>query len=143
MRCRWYAVFVVLMLVLAPATARAAEQKEATAAKGSAPQIEAAKTFLLAWGKGRWDEAKGVAAEKVPVKVGDKEFTLDWAGGKPPLTVVLPFKGLSTVREAGKVKAVSVDTLHLKAGDVDKEGKGTLSMEEKEGQFLVTVVTVE
>lgn len=132
-----------LVLGLAAGAAWAAEQKEATATKGLPPQIEAAQSFLLAWGRGKWDEAKALAAEKVTVKLGDKEFTLDWAGGKPPVTLVLPFKGLSTVREGGKVKSVTVDKLRLKAGDLEKEGKGTLTMGEKEGTFRVTGVTVE
>ena len=133
----------MLVVVFVAAAVWAQEKKETAAAGGAPPQIEAARTFLMSWGKGKADEAKAVAVEKVTVKVGDKEFPLDLAGGKPAVTLVLPFKGLSTVREGGKVKSVSVEQLHLKAGDVDKQGKGTVTVEEKDGKFQVTGVTVE
>lgn len=133
---------LTFLLIATPGWAQ--EKKEKPPAPGDMPpQIQAAQTFLLAWGKGNWDEAKAVAAEKVTVKVGDKTFTLDPAGGKAEAMLVFPFKGISTVRVEGKVKGVTVDELGVKAGDAETRGKGTLTLEEKEGKFLVTAVAVE
>ncbi len=133
---------VALGLTLLPGWAQ--EKKESAAAPGAPPaHIKAAHTFLMAWGKGNWDEAKAVAAEKVTVKVGDKEFTLDLAGGKAEAVLVFPFKGISTVRVEGKVKGVTVDEIGLKAGATEKRGKGTLTLDERDGQFRVTGVAVE
>lgn len=105
--------------------------------------IQVVQTFLLAWGKGNWDEARAVSVEKVPIKVGDKEFTLDLAGGKVEAVLVFPFRGISTVRVEGKVKGVTVDEIGVKAGEIEKRGKGTLTLEEKDGKFVVTGVAVE
>ncbi len=132
-----------LVAVLVGAAGWAQEKKAGAAAGSPSPHIEVVQAFLLAWGRGKSDEAKAVAAEKVTVKLGDKEVALDLAGGKAAVGLVLPFKGLSTVREGGKVKRITVEQLHLKAGDVDKQGKGMVTIEEKEGKFLVTGVSVE
>lgn len=119
-------------------------KKEGSATPSERPaQIHVANTFLRAWGKGRWDEARAVAADSIPVKVGDKQYTLDIAGGKAEALLVFPFKGLSTVREGGKVKGVTVDEITLKMEGTEKRGKGTLTLEEKDGRFRVIGVTVE
>ena len=57
--------------------------------------LDAAIAFLKAWGKGRWDDAKPVAADKVAVKVGDKSYDVDVAAGKSDVKAVLPFRGES------------------------------------------------
>lgn len=140
--------FRVLVLTLAfflAAVPGLAQEKKGEPARPTEmpPHIRAAYTFLMAWGKGEWNAAKAVATEKVAVKAGEKEFTLDVAAGKAEAIVVLPFKGLSTVRVEGKVKGVTVDEITLKAGTTEKRGKGALTLEEKDGQFLVTGVAVE
>jgi len=131
-----------------PAAAPAAP----SSAPGSADQavsadgkmhLDAAIAFLKAWGKGRWDDAKPVAADKVPVKVGDKSYDVDVAGGKSDVKAVLPFRGLSTVREQGKVVGISVNELAIKTDAAEKRGKARLTTEDKDGQVRVTAVELE
>src|SRR2546425_13241795 len=75
-----------------------------------APQHNrAAHTFLMAWGNQRWDELRAVAADQVTVRVGDKAFTLEPAKQKSEVSLVFPFRGLSTVRVDEKVKGITVD----------------------------------
>jgi hypothetical protein len=105
--------------------------------------IDAAVAFLKAWGKGRWDDAKTVAADKVPVKIGDKSYDVDVAGGKSDVKAVLPFRGLSTVREQGKVVAIAVSDLALRTDSAEKRGKARLTTEDKDGQVRVTAVELE
>jgi hypothetical protein len=124
----------------APAAAAPAEQ--AVSADGKM-HLDAAIAFLKAWGKGRWDDLKPVAADKVTVKVGDKSYDLDVVAGKSDVTPVLPFRGLSTVRNDGKVVAISVNELSLKADGAEKHGKARLATEDKEGQVRVTAVEME
>jgi len=121
-----------------------AQEKAKPAASGEMPaHIQAAHVFLTAWGKGDWAAAKAVAAEKVQVKAGDKVFSLDLESGKAEVTLSFPFKGISTVRVEGKVKGVTVEEIGLKTGGTERRGKGTLTLEEKDGKFLVTGVAVE
>ena len=144
MRSGFRVLPLTLALLLAAATSWAQEKKERPGAPGDMPaHIHAAHTFLMAWGKGNWGEAKAVAAEKVTLKIGDKEFTLDLAGGKAEAILVFPFKGLSTVRVEGKVKGVTVEEIAVKAGEAEKRGTGALTLEEKDVKFLVTGVAVE
>jgi hypothetical protein len=103
------------------------------------PQIQAAQDFLLGWGKGTWEGVTG----KTTVKVGDKEYSIDPEAKKADAMLVLPFKGLATVREKGKVTGVTVESITVKAGGEEKQGKATLSLEEKDGKFSVTGVTVQ
>lgn len=105
--------------------------------------IEAGLKFLMAWGKGNWEEMATVAGEKVTVNVGGKESTIDVAGKKAEATLVFPFKGLSSVRMEGKVKGVTVDEIAVKVGGEEKKGKGTLTLEEKDGKVTITKVSVE
>jgi hypothetical protein len=107
--------------------------------------IDAAIAFLKAWGKGRWDEAKPVASEKVAVKVGEKSYDLDVAGGKTDVKIVLPFRGLSTVRDqsTGKVLGITVQELSIKTDAAEKRGKAHLTTEDKDGQVRVTSVEVD
>jgi hypothetical protein len=109
----------------------------------AAGHIEAAQGFLLAWGKGQWEEMAQVAADKVRVTVGGREGAIDVAGRKADATLVLPFKGLATVREGGAVKAVTVEEITVKVGGEEKKGKAVLAVEDKDGKTRVTRVTVE
>jgi hypothetical protein len=105
--------------------------------------IEAAVKFLTAWGKGNWEELASVAGTKVTVSVGGKESVIDVAGKKAEATLVFPFKGLTAVRVEGKVKGVTVDEITVKASGEEKKGKGTLTLEEKDGKVTITKVSVE
>ena len=107
------------------------------------PQIQTALEFLLGWGKGNWQAVKVQAAGKLTVKVGGTDYTLDAPAGKAEVQLVFPFGGLSTVRVEGKVKGVTVEEITVKAGGTEKKGKGTLTLEEKDGKFTVTSVAVE
>ena len=131
----------------APAPAPAAEKApadQAISADGKM-HIDAAIAFLKAWGKGRWDEARPVAADKVAVKLGDKSYDVDVAGGKSDIKAVLPFRGLSTVREpgSGKVVGIAVSELAVKTDSAEKRGKARLTTEDKDGQVRVTAVEME
>jgi hypothetical protein len=135
---------LALAFLLAVAPSLAQEKKEAPPRPGEIPaHIQAASTFLLAWGKGDWSGAKAVAAEKVTVKMGDKTYVLDVAGRKAEAALVFPFKGISTVRVEGKVKGVTVEEIGVRVGEAEKRGKGALTLGEQAGKFLVTGVAVE
>ena len=111
----------------------AQEKKEsAQAAVSVPPQIGASIQFLKAWGQGKWDDLVQVMGGKITVSLGGKEYVLDPGGKKAEVQLVLPFRGLSTVREGGKVKAVTVDEMTVKAGSEEKKGKATLTLEEKD-----------
>ena len=107
------------------------------------PHIRAAQEFLLAWGKSNWDAMKDQAVAKVTVKVGGTDYSLGAEAKRADAQLVLPFRGLSSVREKGKVTGVTVEEMTVKAGGAEKKGKGTLTIEEKDGKFTVTGVTVE
>jgi hypothetical protein len=105
--------------------------------------MDVAIAFLKAWGKGRWDELKPVAAEKVAVKLGDKSYDVDVAAEKSEVRAVLPFRGLSTLREQGKVVGIAVSELAVKADGAEKRGKARLTTEDKDGVVRVTAVAFE
>jgi hypothetical protein len=125
---------VLTMGTLLPALAARAEEK-------APPQIRAAQTFLMAWGNQRWEELRAVAAEQVTVKVGDKAFALDPAAQKAEVTLVFPFRGLSTVRQDEKVTGVTVEELGVKVGDSETRGPATLTLKEQDGEFRVVGVS--
>ena len=142
MRARIFVGFLSFTIFLA-GTVWAQEKKEAASAEALSPQIKASIQFLTAWGHEKWDDLAQVVAGKVSVSVGGKEYAVDPEGKKVEAKPALPFKGLSTVREGGKVKAVTVNEITVKAGSDEKTGKATLALEEKEGNFKVTKVTAE
>jgi hypothetical protein len=107
------------------------------------PHIQAVQEFLLAWGKGDWDALKAQTGGKVSVKVGGATSTLDAGAQKSDAQLVLPFRGLSTVREKSKVAGVTVEQLTLQVGGQEKQGKARVSLEEKDGRFTVTGVALE
>jgi hypothetical protein len=41
------------------------------------------------------------------------------------------------------VKGVTVEEITVKAGGTEKKGKGTLTLDEKDGKFTVTSVAIE
>jgi hypothetical protein len=107
------------------------------------PHIQAVQEFLLAWGKGDWDALKARTGGKVTVKVGGAESTLDAGTKKADAQLVLPFRGLSSVREKSKVTGVTVEQITVQVGGQEKQGKATVSLEEKDGGFSITGVTIE
>lgn len=125
------ALLALLLLVAAPVAAQAP------------PQIQAVQDFLIGLGKGNWEPVAAQAAGKLTLKVGATECAVDPEAKQADCQLLLPFKGLSTVREAGKVTAVTVDEIAVKAGSEEKKGKATVSLQEKERKFLVTGIVVE
>lgn len=84
-----------------------------------------------------------VATDTVVLRTGDQEYTVDVVGGTTEVMLIFPFRGLSTVRVEGKVKGVTVDHIAIRAEGVEKEGRGTLTLEERDDGFIVTGVSVE
>lgn len=85
-----------------------------------------------------------MAAERVRVMLGGKVFLLDLTAGKTDVAVVFPFRGISTFRMKGEVKGVTlVVEIGLKAGEIKQRGRGTVTLEEKNGEYRVTAVAVE
>jgi hypothetical protein len=119
------------LLVIVPASAQAP------------PHIQAAYEFLLGWGKADWDAVKAHAADRVAVKVGSADYALDVAGKKAEVQLVFPFRGLAAVRVGANVKGVTVEEITVRAGGAERKGKGTVTLEEKDGTFTVTSVAVE
>ncbi len=138
MNARWGAVLVLAaVIVLSPIAARAEEPK------GSPAHIAAAHAFLMAWGHEQWDQMKGVAADAVPVKLGDKTFRLEPAAGKSEVTMQFPFRGLSTVRNGTEVKGVTVSELAVRVDGQEMRGPATMMLKEDAGQFRVIGVAVD
>lgn len=141
---RWLSVGLVAgMVLLGTGTGFAQEKKAAAQATGGSLHIEAGAQFLTAWGRAAWDDLAQVASGKVSVAVGGKEYAIDPEGKKSDVALVFPFKGLATVREGGKVKAITVSEITVKVGSEEKKGKATLAVEEKDGKVKVTKVSVE
>ena len=129
--------FVVVM----HATGAGAQQAAPTSPAASAAQpIQIAQTFLVAWGHERWDELKTVAGDQVTVRVGDKTYTLQ-PGANAEVKLMFPFRGLSTVRADGGIKGITIQDLGLKVGDNEVRGTGTLTLQEKDGEFRVVGVS--
>jgi hypothetical protein len=130
-----------------PPAAKEAAPKEAKGPSEDRPDwkahVEAVQPFLKAWGKGKWEDAKAVAADKVEVKIGDKTYAIDVAGGKSDAKLVLPFRGLSSLREDGKMKGVAVNEMKVSAGGAEKSGKGKVMTDDSSGAVKVTSVEVE
>lgn len=143
------ALAILLSLLLAGLPGGAEErpeqalQEQTRASAVMTPQIQAAYDFLVAWGRGRLNEVRAVAADTVIVRSGEEEYLIDVAGGTAEPVLVFPFRGLSTVRVEGKVKGVTVEHLTIKAGGVPIQGRGTLTLAERDGGFIVTGVSVE
>ena len=127
----------------APAAAEKSPATEPAISADGKMHMDAAIAFIKAWGKGRWDDAKPVAADKVPVKMGDKSYDVDVAAGKSEVKAVLPFRGLSTLREQGKVVGIAVAELAVRTDAAEKRGKARLTTEDKDGQVRVTAVELE
>jgi hypothetical protein len=107
----------------------------------AAPQIQTAQTFLMTWGGQKWDEMKAVTTDKVTVKVGTSAYTLEPAAQKSEIQLVLPFRGLSTVRADGKITGVKIDDLAMKLGDKEMHGPATVDLTEDNGVFRFTGIT--
>ncbi len=107
------------------------------------PHIQAVQEFLLGWGKGNWEAMKAQAGDKVTIKVGGTEYSLDVEAKKADAQLVLPFRGLSSIRENGRLTGVAVDQVTVTAGGQEKTGKATVTLAEKDGGFRVTGVNLE
>ena len=133
-----------------PATA-AIEQRQTTRPTASpqtpmegklAAHLRVIDAFLTAWGKENWAEARRVAAEQVWVRIGEKILLVDLPSGQAEVALIFPFGGISTVRVEGEVKGVTVEEIGLKVGKIEKRGPGTITLEEKDGEYRVTAVSV-
>lgn len=106
------------------------------------PHIQTAQTFLLAWGHQRWDELRSVSADQVTVRIGpEKTYTLEPMAQKSDVTLVFPFRGLSTVRVGEEVKGIAIEEMGLKVGDAETRGPGTITLEKTDGGFRVVGVS--
>jgi len=105
--------------------------------------VDAVTTFLKAWGHGKLEDAKAVAADKVDLKMGGKTYTIDVASGKADAKILLPFRGLSSIRDDGKMKGVAVNEIKVSAGGEEKTGKAKVMTDETGGTVKVTSVEVE
>ncbi|MGH7312766.1 MAG: hypothetical protein ACREJV_06315 [Candidatus Rokuibacteriota bacterium] len=138
MNSRWGAVLAfAAAIILSPVAARADDPK------GAPAHIAAAQAFLMAWGHEKWDDLRGVAADAVPVKLGDQVFTLEPASRKSNVTLQFPFRGLSTIRNGTEVTGVMVSELGVRIGDREMRGPATVTLKEEAGQFRVTEVAVD
>jgi len=99
-----------------------------------AGHIEASTKFLLAWGKGNWDDLATVATETVTVTVGGKDALIDVVDKKAEVALVFPFRGISSVRVDGAVKGVTVEEITVRIGSEEKKAKGALTIQEKDGK---------
>jgi hypothetical protein len=126
----------------APATAKDGEAR---------PYVDAAITFLKALthssrpgeeGELAWAAARANAADAVTLKVAGKDLQLDLAGKKSDAQLVR-FHKLSTLRDGGAVKGVTLESVELRMGADAHSGKATVRMDEKEGRWLVTAVEIE
>ncbi len=102
---------------------------EPGAAGSGLPWRQAAKAF--------------VAADRVTVSVDGKDSVIDVTSKKTDVTLVFPFKGLSTVRTGGAVTGVSVDDITVMVKGEEKKGKGTLTLAESDGKITVVKVVVQ
>jgi len=84
-----------------------------------------------------------VAGGIVPVRAGDRWYLLDVEASRAEVTLVFPFRGLATVREAGEVRAITVDALTLTAEERVEHGAATLTLARRDGEFIVIGVTME
>lgn len=137
MNSRWSAVLAFAAIVLSPVAAHADEPN------GAPPHIAAAHAFLVAWGREKWDDLQGVSSDAVAVKLGDQVFNLEPASRKSPITVQLPFRGLSTLRQGVEVTGVTVGELGLRIGDQELRGPATVTLKEEAGHFRVIAVSVD
>lgn len=140
----WLAAILVMGLaVLLGSNPAWAQDKKEAPAPGVAAHIQTAQEFLLAWGKKDWEAVKARAGNKVTVKVGGTEYALEAEAKKADAELIFPFRGLSAVRVEGRVKGVTVDEITVKAGGSERKGKGTVTLEERDGTFTVAGVAVE
>jgi hypothetical protein len=89
-----------------------------------------------------WAQVAANASDKLTLKVGGKDVAIDLANKKSDAKVV-KFAKASTVRDGATVKGVAFDTVEVKNGADDHTGKGTLSMEQKDGKWVVTSLEVD
>ena len=133
----------VLVLALGPAVVVDAQLPTVPALESAsnADHIQAAQKFLTAWGHGRWEDLRDVAANEVTVRIGDRAYVLAPGAAKSDVMLVFPYRGLSTVRVDGQVKGIAVEDLGLQVGHEEIRGAGTLTLQEDGGAFRVVGVS--
>jgi hypothetical protein len=93
-------------------------------------------------GQQGWAEVAESAADKVSIKIGGDEHTVD-VGAKKSDVRLMKYQKLSTWRDGKDIKGVTAEVLEFKVGKEMKSGKGKVAMEEKDGAWKVTGITVE
>ena len=137
MNVRLSVMFALIALIAVPVAGGAADPKSGPA------HITTTQRFLMAWSHEQWDELRAVSADSVSVKIGDKTFALNPVAQKSDVALVLPFRGLSTVRSGMEVKGVTVGELHVRAGGQDTQGAAMVALTEQEGDFRVVGVSLD
>jgi hypothetical protein len=137
MKLHWGVMLALFAVLSVPAAGGAADPKSGPA------HITAAHRFLMAWSHEQWDELRAVSADSVAIKIGDKTFALQPASRKSDVAMLLPFRGLSTVRAGADVKGVTVEELHVRAGGKETQGAAMVSLREQAGEFRVVSVSLD
>jgi len=121
-------------------------------ASSDRPYVDAAIAFLKGFAQSQrsgeagdtgWALAKENGAPKVALKVAGKEMEIDVAGAKSPDAHLMRFQKLSTLREGGTVKGVTLENVEMKIGNDAHSGKAKVLMEEKDGKWIVTSIEVD
>src|SRR5712692_6257590 len=130
----------------APAPAAAKEAVPPPPSEGGRPYVDAALTFLKSFthtnrtgdaGAQAWTALRTASADKVTIKIGGKDLTLDAAGGKTDAQLVR-FSKLSTWRDGKDVKGVTLEEAEFRVADAAQKGKAKVAMSEKDGKWVVT-----
>ena len=85
---------------------------------------------------------RDLAADAVTVTLADRTVTVEPAARESDVAVLLPFRGLSTIRSGAEVTGVTVDELALRVGDHELRGPATVTVKAEAGQFRVVGVAV-
>lgn len=97
------------------------------------PEVAAALSFLVRWGRGQMTTPAASVDPATPVVVGNQNFSVK------DVQLVLPFNGLSAVREGDAVQ-VKVAELGVKTPVGEKRGPAVLHVQSK-GPGRAAVVT--
>jgi hypothetical protein len=145
------AALVLAMLVAVPAFPQQDGGTQRSPTRGAAAEpaaegkahLEATMVFLRAWAKERWKDARPVAADEVPLKIGERTYAIDVAGGTTDAKLVGRFRGLSVIREGGKPVGVEVEEVRIRTDAFEKRGRAHVATEEQGGKVRVTAIAFD
>ena len=127
------------------------EKHEAKSGGGEHAYVDTAIKFLNALAKSArkgekgaqgWADLQETAGDKVNISVAGKDHVVDVAGKKSDVRL-MKYAKIATWREGKTVKGVTAEVLEFRSGKENHSGKGKVAMEEKDGKWTVTGVTVE